>query len=271
MRRRDRQRRWRDSAAFEIRSGIGFAQGPQPQRGRWRACREGASALVMPYNAGMAALGAEVAEGSSQSERARDLYWTDFYSWTQNQVAALRDRDLGGVDWDNVIEEIETLGRSERRAWTNTAARAIEHLLKIQHWEFASASDLRHWMGEIRTWRRQMADTIQDNPGLQGQYSELLLLAWQRGRAGAIDALVDAAVEREGASRGKLIELEWKGRLPRQCPWPIEEIVAYDTRPRYRQGRARGPRPERDVWPPAVARRLNEELGECFPQRLIGD
>ena len=114
----------------------------------------------MSYNAPMSAPAGKVAEGSSQSEGGASLYATDFYSWTLDQAAALRRRDAGAIDWDNVIEEIESSGRSERSAWTNTVARAIEHLLKIEHWESASESALRHWMGEIRNWRRQMAATI---------------------------------------------------------------------------------------------------------------
>ena len=215
----------------------------------------------MPYNARMASPVRTVGEGSRRS-----LYETDFYSWTRDQAAALRRRDAAAIDWDNVIEEIETLGRSERSAWTNTAARAVEHMLKIQHWEGASESALRHWMAEIRNWRRRMADTIHENPGLQGEYGGLLRLAWHRGRAGAIDALVDAGVEREGEARRKPLRLEWQARIPRHCPWRLGEIAAYDTGRPVRRGRKRPPEPDPEVWPPPVARRLNAALGARFPE-----
>lgn len=142
----------------------------------------------------------------------------------------------------------------------------IEHLLKIEHWEAASASDLRHWMAEIENWRVWMAATIQDNPGLQGQCGELLRLAWQRGRTFAINALVACGVEREGPAHRKFLGMAWEGQLPQECPWQIEEVVAYNTWPLSRRSRGRGPQPAPDMWPPSVARRLNEELGEPFPE-----
>ena len=225
--------------------------------------RQGRSA--MSYNAPMSALAGKVAEGSSQSEGGATLYATDFYSWTLDQAAALRRRDAGAIDWDNVIEEIESSGRSERSAWTDTVARAIEHMLKIEPWKRASRSDLRHWMGEIETWRSQMADTIQDNPGLQGQYGELLQLAWQRGRNAAIHALVRDGVEREGPARRKFLHLAWKGRLPERCPWRLEEIVAYDTRP-WRGGSTRS-------WAsasPRVARGAGSADGAAENPLLMG-
>jgi hypothetical protein len=44
------------------------------------------------------------------------LYETDFYTWTQQQTQLLRAADYATVDWDHLIEEVETLGRRERTA-----------------------------------------------------------------------------------------------------------------------------------------------------------
>ncbi|MFB2837532.1 DUF29 domain-containing protein [Floridanema evergladense] len=44
-----------------------------------------------------------------------DLYETDFYAWTQKQVQLLRQRDLNNLDIENLIEEIESLGKQEKR------------------------------------------------------------------------------------------------------------------------------------------------------------
>jgi Domain of unknown function DUF29 len=43
-------------------------------------------------------------------------YDTDFYRWTQTQAAALRAKDFATLDLENLAEEIESLGRSDRRA-----------------------------------------------------------------------------------------------------------------------------------------------------------
>ena len=114
------------------------------------------------HNAGMSAtsireLASEVADGT----REQRLYDKDFWTWTQEQAAALRRREFGAVDWDNVIEEIETLGRSERSAWTSYCANVIAHLLKIE--QSPVSRDLNRWLGEIVAWRGEMYD----NPATQ--------------------------------------------------------------------------------------------------------
>ena len=60
-----------------------------------------------------------------------DLYERDYYAWLQDQVRALRERRIEDVDWDNVAEEIEDLGKSERRGIRSHMARVVEHLLKL--------------------------------------------------------------------------------------------------------------------------------------------
>jgi hypothetical protein len=59
-----------------------------------------------------------------------DLYEKDLYAWTQAQGDALRRRAFNEVDWDNVAEEIETLGRSEKRAIASRLEVLLTHLLK---------------------------------------------------------------------------------------------------------------------------------------------
>jgi Domain of unknown function DUF29 len=54
----------------------------------------------------------------------------DFYQWTQAQAAALRAKDWGALDLENLAEEIESLGRSERRAIAHQLERVLIHLLK---------------------------------------------------------------------------------------------------------------------------------------------
>ncbi|MBV8094777.1 MAG: DUF29 domain-containing protein [Acetobacteraceae bacterium] len=67
---------------------------------------------------------------------ADTLYEQDFVLWTKAQSKALREAAAGGntaLDWENLAEEIESLGRSERRELRSRIARIIEHLLKLEH------------------------------------------------------------------------------------------------------------------------------------------
>ena len=119
--------------------------------------------------------------------RVRGLYDEDFWGWTQEQAAALRRRDLRAIDWDNVIEEVETLGRSEKSFWTSHCANVISHLLKIEH--NAGDKHVDHWRKEIEDWRWKMHRKLRSSPSVKGSLPELLGEAWGgRPRGGRAEA-----------------------------------------------------------------------------------
>ena len=96
-------------------------------------------------------------------------YDHDFYAWTQQQAAALRAATRAGanlpVDWENVAEEIESLGRSDARALGSRVATIIEHLLKL---EFAPAAPPRRGWAEAVVRSRDAFETmIADSPSLR--------------------------------------------------------------------------------------------------------
>lgn len=113
-------------------------------------------------------------------------YDVDFYAWTQRQGALLRrladgervnDADL---DWPNIAEEIETLGRSERSSLKNQFTTIIEHLIKLQ------ASPILEpragWRITIRRGRLNAADLLNDNPSLRPATDKLVDEAMKLGR-----------------------------------------------------------------------------------------
>ena len=61
------------------------------------------------------------------------LYEQDFYVWTEVQAGLLRDRRFAALDLEHLIEEIEALGRAEKREVLGDAVVIVEHLLKLQH------------------------------------------------------------------------------------------------------------------------------------------
>ena len=89
-------------------------------------------------------------------------YDDDFYAWTQEQARLLREaareRLNTPIDWDHVAEEIEDMGRNDRRAINSHLARIIEHLLKL---EFSPASDPRSgWRKSVREQRAAAVDAL---------------------------------------------------------------------------------------------------------------
>lgn len=187
----------------------------------------------------------------------RRLYDEDFWAWTQEQAQALRRRDSGAIDWDNVIEEIETLGRSEESAWTSCCQNVISHLLKIEHSSVAEA--VNNWRKEIVAWREEMYRKLRKHPGMKGKLSEMLAEAWEDGRKEAVEKLAEHGSSDNAAAEDRLYR-SWQQRLPVKCPYALEDIVGYN--PFVKEAA-----PLRDVWPAPVARVLNEELGLDYPVR----
>ncbi|MDM9581882.1 MULTISPECIES: DUF29 domain-containing protein [unclassified Nostoc] len=64
---------------------------------------------------------------------AAQLYETDFAAWTEKTVQLIRAGQFREVDWNAVIEEIESLGRSERRELKSRLEVLLQHLLKWQY------------------------------------------------------------------------------------------------------------------------------------------
>ena len=197
------------------------------------------------------------ARGVRQTQAA-ELYHSDGYTWAIEQADALRRRDFAAVDWDNVIEEIEDVGRREKNHWRSCCAKVIKHLLKIEHYREATNEVLRHWMSEIEDFRREMADDIINNPGLQGEYETMFKGAWRTGRDYARRRLAEYD-ESNGTSTLKQARRERDQTLPEQCPYRREDVTAFDLQ--------RDRDPDEDVWPPSVARVLNTRLGADYPVR----
>ena len=190
------------------------------------------------------------------SMASNSLYRRDPFAWSKEQAEALRLRDLEGIDWSNVIEEIESVGQAQNQNWVSHCARAIEHMLAIEHCKAATSRNLRHWVKEIRSSRIGMASAIRRNQGLQWEYAEMLVDAWADGRAYAVDRLAEYSTEAAGADDDWRFRRVIREKLPADCPYLVEHVAAYDPK--------RDKDPKDEVLPPGVAIVLNRALGRDY-------
>jgi uncharacterized protein DUF29 len=107
---------------------------------------------------------------------ARGLYDVDFVAWTEQQAEALRATAHGGtnqpLDWENLAEEIASLGKSDRRELRSQIYRIIRHLAKLQ---FSEATDPRGgWRESVRDGRRQAELVLADSPSLEPQLNQFV-------------------------------------------------------------------------------------------------
>ena len=133
------------------------------------------------------------------------LYETDFYAWTQRQAALLRAEEFEQIDWNNLIEEIESLGRSEKHEIASRLIVIIMHLLKLQQ---QPARRTRSWNVTISTQRVDLERLLADNPSLRARLPE------------SVNQVYTDAVKKAAAETG----LD-KRTFPVQCPWSADQIL----------------------------------------------
>ena len=90
-------------------------------------------------------------------------YDSDFHAWANEQAALLRAGRLAEADIKNIAEEIESVGRSERRELASRLAVLLAHLLK---WQFQPGLRGNSWRLTIKEQRRQLAKHLSENPSL---------------------------------------------------------------------------------------------------------
>lgn len=143
---------------------------------------------------------------------SNDLYETDFYAWTQEQARLLRERRFDDLDLDNVVEEMASVGRSQRDQIESRLVVLLAHLLK---WKFQPGARSGSWQGAIREQRRRIARLVQDSPSLHAYPAEVVLDQYLAARLAAV------------AETGIDFTL-----FPEACPFSATEILDQEFLPK---------------------------------------
>ena len=133
------------------------------------------------------------------------LYDRDLHAWAIEQAALLRAGRLSEVDVQHIAEEIEALGRTEKREMVSRLAVLLLHLLK---WAYQPERQGKSWRLTVEKQRRQLARHMRDNPSLR---------AWQN------EAMADAYGD-------AVLRAERETDLPRDlfpwaCPYSFDQVV----------------------------------------------
>jgi len=142
---------------------------------------------------------------------ATSLYESDFHAWLQHQANALRTQNVSKLDFANLIEEIETMGRSEKRSLKSRLAVLLMHLIK---WQYQPHYRSRSWMLTISNQRQALRDIIDDSPSLKPLLVSSIDNAWERAKR---DAELATGIE--------------STHFPRSCPWQPEQVMNDDFWP----------------------------------------
>jgi Domain of unknown function DUF29 len=104
------------------------------------------------------------------------LYDTDYLKWIETTIAHLKQQNYEAIDWENLIDEIEDMGRSERRSLESNLTVVLTHLLK---WQFQSERRSNSWKATIAEHRRRIRKAFKDSPSLKPYLAEVLAECYQ--------------------------------------------------------------------------------------------
>jgi hypothetical protein len=142
---------------------------------------------------------------SATKSQASSLYERDFFTWTQEQARLLRERRFDDLDLDNLVDEVESVGSSEKHEIRRRLKVLLTHLLK---WKFQPGLRGVSWRRTIRQQREAIAEIIETSPSLRAYPSQVMRTAYT-------GASVSASEE-----TGMMI-----GIFPEACPFSVDQIL----------------------------------------------
>jgi hypothetical protein len=138
-------------------------------------------------------------------------YEEDFYAWTVEQADLLRTGEFSALDIANIAEEIESLGRRDRRELGSRLTVLVAHLLK---WQKQPDMRSKSWSATIREQRRQIKKLLEESPSLRPFVAKALAEVYT-------DSREDAADETGLAATG----------FPAECPFTLDEVLSREFLP----------------------------------------
>jgi hypothetical protein len=138
-------------------------------------------------------------------------YDDDFYAWSMEQARLLRAGEFARLDIENIAEELESIGRSDKRQIESRLVVLLAHLLK---WQVQVGFRSRSWLAPIREQRRRIGRLVRASPSLQPAVHQLLAEAFTEARERAADeaGLAETA-------------------FPAACPFTVDQVLAEDFLP----------------------------------------
>ena len=135
----------------------------------------------------------------------KQLYEIDDSQWLEETVEILKNRQFNDLDLDNLIEELEDLGREKKNAVASLLEQVIRHLLLLQYWREEKEYNSTHWQGEIYTFRVQLRRKLTTN--LRNYLEAELNNIYQ-------DALGFVKIKTQN-----------KVQFPSECPYTLKQLL----------------------------------------------
>ena len=144
-------------------------------------------------------------------EKPLPHYDQDFYAWTLHNARLLRQGRLSEIDAANIAEELESMGKSQKRALSNRLTVLIAHLLK---WRYQAGGRSPSWRNAITIQRIELQELLEENPSLRPTLPVVLTAVYKKARLWAANET----------------QLE-PSAFPAVCPFTAEQTLDNDYWP----------------------------------------
>jgi hypothetical protein len=141
-------------------------------------------------------------------------YDQDFYAWAMKNAELIRQGRFTEIDAEHIAEELESMGKSEKRELSNRLAVLLAQLLK---WKVQRDSRQLHansWRATVEVQRLEVAEVLQDNPSLRHGLKDRLPETYRKA---VWQAVKDTGLEKQA--------------FPATCPFTLEQVMDEDFWP----------------------------------------
>jgi len=135
----------------------------------------------------------------------RVLYRKDYYGWLQENAQMIREKRFSEIDAENIAEELESMGKSEKRELSSRLTILLLHLLK---WQKQSVKRSMSWRNTIAVQRIDIRELLEDSPSLRNEVSDKIETAYEKAK---LAAEVETGIEKQN--------------FPVACPFSFEQIL----------------------------------------------
>ena len=112
-------------------------------------------------------------------KQLKQLHKEDLNLWLEEIAIAIKNKDFNNMDWDSLLEEIEDMTASQKRALRSYTKRLIEHILKLRYWTREKEYNQKGWRREVVNFRNEIQEILDDSPSLK-KYLQDNYAAWYK-------------------------------------------------------------------------------------------
>lgn len=141
----------------------------------------------------------------------KTLYEIDEAQWLESTIELLKKGQFNALDLENLIEELEDLGKEKKNAVVTLLEQVIRHLLLLQYWSDESEYNAVHWQGEIYSFRVQLRRKLTTN---LRNYLEVELNSIYQDALGFVKIKTQNSVS-----------------FPQECPYSLDQLLDIEWLP----------------------------------------